>query len=63
MTQQIFVKPAADARVRHETLNRPIKADGETVVHTTYIRRRIKDGVLAEVTHKSKSPPSSKGAG
>ena len=63
MTQEIFVKPAAGARVRHETLGRPIKATGERVGRTTYIRRRINDGDLEETEHKPKSPPSNKGAG
>lgn len=51
MNQKAFVTPGQTAegltlRVYHPRTNQPIKAEGETVELTSYIRRRVRDGDL-----------------
>ena len=55
MAEIIRVKPAEGMLVRSET-GLPIKKDGEDVVRTTYINRRINDGDLELIERYDDEP-------
>lgn len=49
MAERIFVKPAADVRVRLPDSKKHVPADGCAVELTSYIVRRLEEGSLIRV--------------
>lgn len=68
MSQKAFVTPGQTAegltlRVYHPRTNQPIKAEGEEVPLTQYIRNRLRDGDLSKAAPKPAPTASEPGKG